>query len=272
MYKIARELKKNHSRKEIAEDNFVSDVTVMRVLRLFANEFQPNYKYLPSVLCIDEFRSLNASDSPMSFIFMNGHTNKIIEILESRRLAFLKTHFMRYSRKARLNVRYLVMDMNAPYTELIKVVFPNAQIVTDRFHIVQHINRTLNQFRTQVMNGFSKRKTEEDKKHYRRLKRFWRLFLKDSEKLNSSDYHYDRSFRRPMIQKAIMDELLSYNKKLKLAYDTCQLLLYHYRRRQTNHFFNLINQLDKQLPEWFRKKLTFFKRYKQGITNAFKLT
>ena len=272
VYKIARELKNNRSRKEIAEDNFVSDVTVMRVLRSFANEFKPNYKYLPSVLCIDEFRSLNASDSPMSFIFMNGHTNQIIEVLESRRLAFLKTHFMRYSRNARLKVRYLVMDMNAPYAELIKAVFPNAQIVTDRFHIVQHINRTLNQFRTQVMNRFSKGKTEEDKQHYRRFKRFWRLFLKDSEELNSSDYHYDRSFRRPMTQKAIMDELLSYNEELKLAYDTCQLLLYHYRRRQTTLFFNLLDQLDKRLPEWFRKKLTFFKKYKQGITNAFKLT
>jgi len=76
VYKIARELKKNRSRKEIAEDNFVSDVTVMRVLRSFANEFTPNYKYLPKVLCVDEFRSLNASDSPMSFIFMNGQTNQ----------------------------------------------------------------------------------------------------------------------------------------------------------------------------------------------------
>ena len=69
-----------------------------------------------------------------------------------------------------------------------------------------------------------------------------------------------------------MDELLSYNEELKLAYDTCQLLLYHYRRRQTTLFFNVLDQLDKRLPEWFRKKLTFFKKYKHGITNAFKLT
>ena len=272
IYKIALELKKNRSRKEIAEDNFVSDVTVMRVLRTFAKEYKPNFKYLPSVLCIDEFRSLNASDSPMSFIFMNGHTNQIIEILESRRFTFLKTHFMRYSRKARLKVKYLVMDMNAPYAKLIKSVFPNAQVVTDRFHIVQHINRTLNQYRTQIMNQFGKGKSKDDKRIYRHLKRFWRLFLKDSEELNSSDYYYNRSFKRPMSQKSIIDELLSYSEELKLAYETCQMLLYHYRKKHSTAFFEELEQLDNRLPEWFRKKLTFFKKYKQGVTNAFQLT
>lgn len=150
MYKIALDLRKNRSRKEIAEDHFVSGVTVLRVLRSFANDFKPNFKFLPHVLCIDEFRSLNSSSTPMSFICMDGQTNQMIEILESRRLAFLKNHFLRYSRRVRLHVRYLVMGMNAPYAERIKEVFPNAQIVTDRFHIVQHVNRTFNQLRTQV--------------------------------------------------------------------------------------------------------------------------
>ncbi|EKZ0345441.1 transposase, partial [Listeria monocytogenes] len=32
-----------------------------------------------------------------------------------------------------------------PYFELVKAVFPNAKIVTNRFHIVKQITRTLNQ-------------------------------------------------------------------------------------------------------------------------------
>ncbi len=46
------------------------------------------------------------------------------------------------------------MDMNAPYFELVKAVFPNAKIVTDRFHIVQQITRALNQLRIKTMNSF----------------------------------------------------------------------------------------------------------------------
>ncbi|TQB25148.1 transposase [Enterococcus faecalis] len=102
-------------------------------------------------------------------------------------------------------MKYVVMDMNAPYFELVKAVFPNAKIVTDRFHIVQQITRALNQLRIKTMNSFQKMEPTK----YRRLKRFWKLLLKHAYDLDSSNYQYDRSFRRPMTQKAIVDELLS---------------------------------------------------------------
>jgi len=31
---------------------------------------------------------------------------------------------------------------------------------------------------------------------------------------------------------------------LKLAYETCQMLLYHYRKKQANAFFEELEQLD----------------------------
>lgn len=64
--------------------------------------------------------------------------------------------------------------MNVPYFELVKAVFPNAKIVTDRFHIVQQITRALNQLRIKTMNSFQKMEPTK----YRRLKRFWKLLLK----------------------------------------------------------------------------------------------
>ncbi|WP_436198027.1 transposase, partial [Enterococcus faecium] len=51
---------------------------------------------------------------------------------------------------------------------MLKTVFPNAEIVTDRFHIVQHINRSFNQLRIQIMNRFRASHSENQKK-YRRL-------------------------------------------------------------------------------------------------------
>lgn len=115
---------------------------------------------------------------------MNGQTQQLIGVLENRRLAFLKPYFLKFTRKARANVKYTVMDMNAPYFELVKAVFPNAKIVTDRFHIVQQITRALNQLRIKTMNSFQK--TESTK--YRRLKRFWKLLLKHAYDLDSSNY------------------------------------------------------------------------------------
>ncbi|HAQ3910978.1 TPA: hypothetical protein J8U80_002908 [Enterococcus faecium] len=53
------------------------------------------------------------------------------------------------------------------------------------------------------------------------MKRFWKLLLTHAYDLDSSDYQYDRSFRRPMTQKAMVDELLSYDEQLTRAYETC---------------------------------------------------
>ena len=124
---------------------------------------------------------------------------------------------MRFPRKARLKVKYLVMDMNASYCQLLKTIFPNAQLVTDRFHIVQHINRSFNQFRVQIMNRLRDSRSENQKK-YRRLKRYWKLLLKDSDHLEPLKRIYHRLFHRLISQTEIVDELLTYNEELKEAY------------------------------------------------------
>lgn len=262
--KIALELTNNSSRKDIANRYFVSDVTIMRIMQECTKAFKLNFNYLPTVLCFDEFKAMKSCEGKMAFIYMDGQTHQVLGVLESRRLTYLRPYFLRYSRKARLNVKHIVMDMNAPYFELIKLVFPNAEIITDRFHVVQHINRSFNQLRVKIMNSYRK----SDSIKYRRLKRFWKLLLKDSNKLSSSNYQYNFTFKRPMTEKSIIDELLSYDPILKLAYDTSQLLTYHFVQKDAETFFKLIQTLDPSLPEWFRRKLTFFKKYKQGICNA----
>ena len=95
---------------------------------------------------------MKSCEGAMSFICVNGETNQILEVLEDWRLTHLTRHFMRYTKEAREDVQYLVMDMNVSYDQLIKSVFPNAQLVTDRFHIVQQMNRALNQLRIKTRN------------------------------------------------------------------------------------------------------------------------
>ncbi|MFZ6151074.1 transposase, partial [Enterococcus avium] len=150
-------------------------------------------------------------------------------------------------RKARLKVKYLVMDMNASYCQLLKTVFPNAEIVTDRFHIVQHINRSFNQLRVQIMNRFRTSHSENQKK-YRRLKRYWKLLLKDSTTLEPLKRHYHRLFKRPISQTEIVDELLSYNEELRTAYHFCQLLRYYFVKRDTEGFQETLKTISSTLP------------------------
>lgn len=269
-YQILLELAEMSSRKAIAKRYFVSDVTVLRMQKEVAKSYRKNHHYLPTVLCVDEFKSMTSCQGSMSFICVDGTNNKLFDILEDRRLDKLIQYFMRFSRQARLRVRYLVMDMNASYQQLIKTVFPNAQIFTDRFHIAQHIVRSFNQLRIKSMNQFN-RSNPEDRKKYRRLKRYWQLLLKDGDQLDNSSPSYHRLFKRHLFAQDIIDELLGYDKQLKIAYDTVQLLHYYRKKNDTDGFFKTITLLDKQLPQWFKKKLRFLNNYKQGIQNAFAL-
>ena len=56
------------------------------------------------------------------------------------------------------------------YIDVIWVYFPNTVIITDSFHVLQLLNHSLNSVRVQTMN--------ENKEHYKKLKRHWKLLLK----------------------------------------------------------------------------------------------
>ena len=66
-------------------------------------------------------------------------TKQLIDVIENRQLAFLERYFSRFSLSVRERVKYIVCDMYAPYFSLVKKLFPMAQIILDRFHIIQHI-------------------------------------------------------------------------------------------------------------------------------------
>ncbi len=47
--------------------------------------------------------------------------------------------------------------MSGSYISLIKKLFPQANIVLDRFHIVQHMNRALSQTRIHIMKQYGQK-------------------------------------------------------------------------------------------------------------------
>src|SRR5699024_11821339 len=63
------------------------------------------------------------------------------------------------------------LPISYPYA--IKEIFPNAEIIIDRFHIVQQLNRALNNKRIQVMNE----QKNKESRHYTKLKRYWKFVL-----------------------------------------------------------------------------------------------
>ena len=134
-------------------------------------------------------------------------------------------------------------------------LFPNAKIVLDRFHIVQHLSRAMSRVRVQIMNQFHRKSHE-----YKAIKRYWKLIQQDSRKLSDKRF-YRLTFRMHLTNKEILDKLLSYSEDLKHHYHLYQLLLFHFQNKEADKFFGLIEDNLKQVYPLFQ---TIFKTLSQG--------
>ncbi|NYS49860.1 transposase, partial [Streptococcus danieliae] len=187
---------------------------------------------LPRVLAIDEFKATRDCEGAMAFIAMNWESGQIHTILEDRRSHKLLEFFNGYSYEERCKVEFVVMDMNAAYDSMVKKAFPKAQIVIDRFHIVQHLTNAFKMIRIQEMNKLNRHSGEEAKK-YRRLKRFWRLSQKDYSCLSSESKYYPL-FDRYISAQDIALELANYSPVLKETWEFYQLLLGYFKDRNAD--------------------------------------
>ena len=139
-------------------------------------------------------------------IYPDCDTKNIITILDGRTQAVIRNHFLRYPRQISNRVKLITMDMFIPYYKLARQLFPNAQIVLDRIHIVQHLGRAMNRVRTQIMNVFDRKSHE-----YRALKRYWKLIQQDSRKLSDKRF-YRPTFRMHLTNKEVFDRRLNRGK------------------------------------------------------------
>ena len=259
---IALNAKEKISEKDIAKSHNVSHSTVNRIIDSFYDHYKPKYNYLPKHLCFDEFKSVKSAAGAMSFIFCDSDTGNIVDIVEDRRLHVLKKYFLRYSKTGRRAVKTIVIDMYSPYISLIKSIFPHAKIIIDKFHIIQLFSRALNKTRIRVMN--------RDKKNYNKLKKYWKLLLKDVSKVNYTDYKYHPSFRNQMREIDIINYLLDLDPELKASYQ-----LYHYIRClvKTKNFTQLNKLLYGDHPDisdYMKTSLKTLRKYIDYVENTLK--
>lgn len=196
----------------------------------------------------------------MSFIFCDAYTKQIIDIVEDRRLSSLQAYFKRYTEEARSRVKHIVIDMYAPYISLIKGLFPHAKIILDKFHLVQHISRALNKTRVRFMKQF--------KKHSRKFKRYWRLFLKSHTLLNTTTYRSVYCFKQPMREIDILNFLLDLSPELKSTYDLYQDLLFALQTKNLDRFNHLLEIEHPLISPELQTAFQTFKMYQSYIKNT----
>ena len=258
--KITQKLIEKLPMTTIAESLSVSTSTVIRQLHKF--KFKTDLNYLPEHMSWDEY---SFKKGKMSFIAQDYDTRKILAILDGRTQATIRNHFLRYSRETRSRVRVITMDMFSPYYDIARKLFPNAKIVLDRFHIVQHLSRAMNRVRIQIMNQFDRKSHE-----YKALKRYWKLIQQDSYTLSRKRF-YRPTFRAHLTNKEILEKLLSYSQDLRDHYELYQLLLFHFQEKHADYFFELITESISAVNPIFQTIFRSFLRDQDKIINALEL-
>ena len=162
------------SRKDIAIECNVSQSTIARWMHL--TKFSRPDK-LPTVLSIDEFKG-NTDGEKFQCILTDPKGKRILDILPSRKESEIYDYLHDFSN--RKDVKYFVCDMQKSYVRIAKLLFPNATIVIDKFHVSRYCTWALENVRKRVQ----KRLLPEDRKYFKRSRT---LLIKHMDKLDDYD-------------------------------------------------------------------------------------
>lgn len=259
---ITLELMEKGPEKDIAKRNNVSSSTVNRILDSITDD-KPikNNGHLPQILGIDEFKATSDTISKMAFIIVDQDNKNIFDINNSRRSKDIEKYFKHYSLKERNKVQFITMDLYKPYYKLMHSLFKNAILIPDRFHIVLQIRNALDKTRINLCH--------KSNPNYIKLKKYWKLILKDKRDLDKDSKSYQKCFKKNISQYDIVTYLLSTNNELYETYQIYQSLLYSIDTKNKDIFLSIINGNNKYVSKYMKKALKTFKNMKEYILNAF---
>lgn len=260
---IILDLMTKDSEKNISIRNNVSTNSVNRILDdISSDKLIKNNGKLPSSFGIDEFKATNDTISKMAFIIVNQDKKNIFDIHNSRLSNDIFKYFSRYQRSERNKVKFITMDLYKPYYKLMHKLFPNAILIPDRFHIVIQIRNALDKTRILLC--------KKSNPNYNKLKKYWKLILKNEDNLEKSKKHYSKNFNREMTQYDIVQYLINTDSTLHYVYNLYQGIIKSISNRNKEKFLNIIHNVDyKKVNKYTKKAIRTFLNFENYIVNAF---
>lgn len=221
------------------------NLSTSRVIQIFDEDFSfvPR-KPLPRVLCIDEIRFTGTYDSKYICILYDFESKDIVDIIKSRKKAYLEDYFDRISIYERARVKYFISDMYDGYRTICTKYLRNAVHIVDTFHIVTQLTRAVNQIRVKVMNGYN----YKGDRYYNFMKSHWKLFLCRNEKipdkfmfskLDGLEIHYDK----------MVTECIKKDEALWTGYLTLQDIYHFNYYSEFDESYNFFSHVAKKLKE-----------------------
>lgn len=259
---VILDLMNKGSEKDISIRNNISTNSTNRILdEISDDKLIKNNGLLPEVLGIDEFNATKDTISKMAFIIVDQTKKNIFDINNSRHSIDIDKYFRNYSKKERDKVKFITLDLYKPYYKLMHSLFRNAILIPDRFHIVVQVRNALDKTRIKLCI--------KSNPNYTKLKKYWKLILKDKRDLNKVTKKYQNCFKKEMSQYDIVSYLLNTNEELYETYQIYQSILYSIDTRNKDIFLSIINGKNIKVSKYMKKALKTFRNMKEYILNAF---
>jgi transposase len=106
---------------------------------------KPNWKRVKRI-CLDEI-SMRKGQGNLVTVVSDISEGNLIEMIDSHRCEEIIEVLMTQPIEVREQVEEVSVDMWGGFPKVIKQVFPNAQVIIDRFHVMKVVNKDLNKLR-----------------------------------------------------------------------------------------------------------------------------
>ena len=260
---VILDLMTKDSEKNIAKRNNISTNSVNRILvDISVDKFVKHNGSLPTSFGIDEFSASKDTISKLAFIIVNQESRNIFDINNSRFSKDIYKYFSRYQRAERMKVKFITMDLYKPYYLLMNKLFPKATLIPDRFHIVLQIRNALDKTRISLCKNSNS--------NYNKLKKYWKLILKNEDDLDKGNKKYSKNFNKEMSQYDIVQYLINTDDTLYYTYNLYQGIIKFIDNRDKNKFLNIIHNVDnKKLNKYSKVAIKTFLNFENYIVKAF---
>ena len=185
----------------------------------------------------------------LHFIALDGQSHHVLKILPNRFKKDILKYFKHFPITIRRKVKTVTMDLNYYYDIMARELFTNAQIIFDRFHIIQMLNRSFNSCRIHVMKKYHKGSRE-----YNLLKYYWKLYFKDT-----------------LTQEQIVTDGLALSEELENTYNLLQDISKALINKNVSDLRKLLNCKDT-IGYQMNITLKTFKRCLHDLLNAARFT
>ena len=153
-------------------------VSVTSIIRWF-DKINYGTPELPDCFSIDEFKG-NANNEKFQCNVTDPVKHKVLDILPKRNIESLCSHFLQYSIQDRKQVKNVVMDLSTTFRSAINILFPNAKIIADKFHVIRLVTWSMEGVRKRIQKQFHKQRR-------RWFKRSKKILMAPEAKLSIED-------------------------------------------------------------------------------------